>query len=792
MTPSDFSSTRGTPSKSSAPTLRLSSPWRDNDTITKILQEASNGAREDLKSDIDQCLQVVDRIPFYASESEANTDASLNRYQVIEILGIGGFGIVVRALDRQLQRDVAIKVLRPSLLRSKAIRSRFQLEAEALARCSVKGVVPIHGVGVCDEIPYIVMGLIQGPTLHALLKEQTEPWSPRMCARLLADVAKAVHGAHQKGFLHRDLKPSNVILAASSESIDCPWTPFVTDFGLAKDLQPNPDRERSFQSFDTPLIGTVKYMSPEQATGDMASIGIGSDIFTLGVILYEMLTLRCPFVGRSNFETVAQIVHMHEHSTRHWNPMIPRDLDAIVRKCLAKSVSQRYNSAGELAEDLERYLSGKPTHARPVGAFQASWRWARRNPALAAVSAVLLMTCAMGTPLLAILYSRNVLYSQKLEQSNRRSERSTQLAMQAMEDIRYAADEILRGVPQANEKRLELQQKAFSICQDLAEQRQYDDESLYRLSVLHHLVATAAGQNGEYELEFHHRRECIGILNRLAQKQPLNPKIQFDLFTSYFWFPQKDLELEAIRTHRMTALEHLKVARSLDPNNVDYEEAYAAILCRIGEIESSTDIDAAKEWLDQAIVVSNQLGNSNPQRPTYFKHAFCAKLQLARNDLSQQRWNEAVEQCDEAEKVFEKFQLRGDANDVLMKNMQLEWIRGHAYREIHPAKSIVYLRRHVNLTEKLEKQEKSYEQFRIDRVDSYVQMCALSLQLGKTVQAKNFLDLANSTWNLCERTESHASRLELLHQQLVQLDTEIRNQPNALGTDSTITINRSR
>jgi serine/threonine-protein kinase len=306
---------------------------------------------------------------------------SFGDYQLLAEIAHGGMGIVYRARQVSLGRLVAVKMIRSGQLATPAERLRFRTEAQAAAHLDHPNIVPVYEVGEEQGQPYFSMKLVEGSSLAQVVRNGQWPVGSaegaRSAAKLIATVARAVHYAHQRGILHRDLKPANILLDERGE-------PHVTDFGLAKRLQ---DDSRLTQS-GAPL-GTPSYMSPEQASGT-AELTTASDTYGLGAILYEGLTGRPPFQGATALETLQQVQRQEVPSLRLLCPQLPHDLDIICRKCVEKQPSQRYGSALALAEDLERWLRGEPIEARATGRVERTWRWCRRNPAVANLSALAL------------------------------------------------------------------------------------------------------------------------------------------------------------------------------------------------------------------------------------------------------------------------------------------------------------------------------------------------------------------------------------------------------------------
>lgn len=271
-------------------------------------------------------------------------------YELIEEVGRGGMGIVYRALQLSLNREVAVKMILRGQFASDADRERFQAEAEAAARLDHPGIVQVFEVSELDGQPYFSMKYVEGQTLSQLLAEG--PMSEKQAAKLLADVARAIHYAHRQGVLHRDLKPSNIM-------IDGEGQPHVTDFGLAKRVQEAESLTRTGA-----VLGTPAYMAPEQAAGARGEVGPGSDVFSLGTILYQMLTGRPPFQAASPVDTVLLLLEQDVVPPRVVNPRADRDLEMIALKCLQKPIDLRYDGAASLADDLEAYLNDEPIAVR--------------------------------------------------------------------------------------------------------------------------------------------------------------------------------------------------------------------------------------------------------------------------------------------------------------------------------------------------------------------------------------------------------------------------------------------
>ena len=305
----------------------------------------------------------------------------LGRFRLDRVVGRGGFGIVWKAWDSKLQRAIAIKIPRKKDLTEADMR-RFFLEAKSAARLKHPGIVAVHEYGQADGSPFIVTEFVNGLTLKAWCKQREV--TPKLAAKICKEIAVALHSAHQDGVIHRDIKPTNIL-------IDDEEHVHVTDFGLAKRV----DVESTIGS-DGAVFGTLAYMCPEQADGRGSDVNASSDVYSLGILLYEMLTNRVPFKGMSNEQMISQVLRAAPASPRKWNQTIPRDLETICLKAISKDPKDRYATAEALATDLEHFAQGEPIQARRISWGGKIWRWSKRNPKHCLAYAILLIALFSG------------------------------------------------------------------------------------------------------------------------------------------------------------------------------------------------------------------------------------------------------------------------------------------------------------------------------------------------------------------------------------------------------------
>jgi WD40 repeat protein len=307
-------------------------------------------------------------------------------YDVLRLVGRGGMGLVYQARQRSVDRLVAVKLLRDGAWADDKGRVRFRTEAEAIARLQHPNIVQLFEVGewrAADggpPLPFLALEFCAGGSLDTKL--DGTPWPAIKAARLVQTLAEAMHVVHQKGIIHRDLKPANVLLTEEA-------VPKITDFGLARKM------ETAGQTATGAILGTPSYMAPEQAGGDTRHLTPAADVYALGAILYELLTGRPPFQAPTMLETLQQVLTVEPVPPRQLQPGTPRDLETICLKCLHKEPVKRYADAAALAEDLRRFLAGEPIVARPIGTAGRLWRWSRRNPVVATLSATLLLLLAV-------------------------------------------------------------------------------------------------------------------------------------------------------------------------------------------------------------------------------------------------------------------------------------------------------------------------------------------------------------------------------------------------------------
>lgn len=403
-----------------------------------------------------------------AQQYQESMSKNFGKYELIDVIAKGGMGIVHKARDTKLNRTVALKMILSGQFADTAEVKRFYAEAEAAAKLRHPNIVAIHEFGEAAGQHFFSMDYIEGAALSDLVRENALP--PNEAAEMVKKIADAMHYAHSEKILHRDLKPSNILLGSDDE-------PMITDFGLAKQIE-----EHSQLTMSGTILGTPSYMPPEQASGHLEKVNVVSDVYSIGAILYELLTGRPPFRAANAVETLKQVLDTEPVAPRMLNPAVPVDLETICLKCLQKEQAVRYATAGDLGDELGRFLAGEPILARPIGLPSRVWRWCRRNPKIASLAALAVLGFAAAFTATAVGYVT--------------ASRALTRAEQSLNQLRVAINELytlvsetdLLNEPGMQPFRKKLLAKARDLYQETLKQ-QGDDPTIRReLATSHFLL----------------------------------------------------------------------------------------------------------------------------------------------------------------------------------------------------------------------------------------------------------------------------------------------------------------
>jgi serine/threonine protein kinase len=429
-------------------------------------------------------------------------------YEILNVLGRGGMGIVYKARDQNLGRIVAIKTIAEGQYATSDQRERFQSEAHAVARLRHPNIIAIYAVGEQENRPYLSLEFAEGGSLAQRLADK--PMAPREAAAQVEVLARAVHAAHQAGVVHRDLKPSNVLLTADG-------VPKVSDFGLAKLLDNDSGRTLSGQ-----VMGTPSYIAPEQAEGHSKQVGPAADTYAMGAILYHALTGRPPFLGESAIETLKLVTSTEVVAPRRLRPDVPRDLDTICLKCLEKTPGKRYATALDLAEDLGRFQRGEPILPRRIGPIRRFSKWTKRHPWQTASAAIGLIAVSA---IIGLTYRHNVQLSAEVKRTAAKAAEASRNYQEARNAIQAMLtklnDRRLAGSPRLIELRRDLQEDALAFYNQILVQNDSNDPIVRadtaRALLLKYALQHALGHGDQAENSV---RRAVRLVEGLRSEQP--------------------------------------------------------------------------------------------------------------------------------------------------------------------------------------------------------------------------------------------------------------------------------
>ncbi|MEM7454887.1 MAG: serine/threonine-protein kinase [Planctomycetota bacterium] len=529
-------------------------------------------------------------------------------YELLDEIARGAMGVVFKARQKSTNRRVALKMMLAGQLANDEEIRRFVAEAEAAANLEHPNIVPVYDAGEEKGYHFLAMGFVDGKSLADLKNE--EPLPLRRVCEIVAEICDAIQYAHENKIIHRDLKPANVLLTRDGQ-------PKVTDFGLAKHVEGSVEMTKSGQ-----IMGTPGYMPPEQASGRIGDIGTCSDVYSLGAVLYDLLTGRPPFRAGSVWETVAQVISGDPVSPRSLNSSVPKDLETICLKCLEKEPHRRYATAGDLRDEIQRFIDGKPILARPVPFWTRGIQWCRRKPLVAsliALATVFLISGTVVSTYFAVLAQER---AETAEEGFQTASEQSRLALSTLQTVIYNIQTKLEGFPQARELRRDLLLSVFDDLQEVSagyvDSATLDRDSAKVLDDLGALYIQVGSEvdRDVWKVSENVRRKAVEIYNGIVAEGAGEEELLFDAHQcalSYGNDAREYRDFERAVWGHGQAIEIAQQWLNLYPDELNAQvalmesrEALAEVFCKVGRL------DEAGVLLDEAVAGAEGLLEMDP------------------------------------------------------------------------------------------------------------------------------------------------------------------------------------
>ena len=591
-----------------------------------------------------------------ASADAGDSTGNGTRFRILRPHARGGLGEVSVAEDRELHREVALKEIQNRFVRDPSSRARFLLEAEITGGLEHPGIVPVYGLGSYpDGRPYYAMRFIKGDSLHETIRQFHSPEAAagrgplvrslefrRLLGRFI-DVCQAMEYAHSRGVLHRDLKPGNIMLGKYGETL-------VVDWGLARarGRQPSARPGEADEQTLVPhsgsgveatqmgaVIGTPAYMSPEQAAGRIDELDTTSDVYGLGATLYALLTGKPPIEGGHRDQALRRVEQGDIPSPRNVQPGVPKPLEAICRKAMARLPAERYASARELADEIEHWLADEPVTAHREPLWQRASRWLRKHQAIASTAAATLLLTLIAAGI--VVLQQNA-HAKVLAAQTRKAEAREAMAIDAVKQFRdaVAENEVLKGSPALHDLRKTLLKEPLKFFQKLRDELQQDNdtrpESLDRLGSAAFELGHLTYEIGDKQDALAAFQQALEIRQRLADENPTVTEYQSNLAASHHnigvLLSQTGKPDEALAVYQQALEIRQRLARE-NPTVTEYQSDLAGSHNNIGVLLSGTGKpDEALAAHQQALEIKQRLARENPTVNVYQ-----SRLALSHNNI---------------------------------------------------------------------------------------------------------------------------------------------------------------
>jgi tetratricopeptide (TPR) repeat protein/tRNA A-37 threonylcarbamoyl transferase component Bud32 len=592
----------------------------------------------------------------------------LARFQILRVLGRGAFGEVYQAYDSHLRREVALKVPRPEIFLTPMLRARFRQEARAAAGLDHPHIVPVYDAGEDGSTCFIASAYCPGVTLAEWLRRRSRPVAHKLAAELMVKLADAVEHAHNHGVLHRDLKPSNVLLdGPAKDGLDddaSALTPRITDFGLAKLVDLEPDAQsQAAATMSGVILGTPSYMAPEQADGRGASAGPAADVYSLGAILYEVLTGRPPLQGDSTFETLVLVKTQDPIPPSRLRPHLPRDLETICLKCLHKQPHARYASAKEMADDLRRFLAARPIIARPTPAYERAAKWVRRNPARATAAGALIIAAVAFA---VVISAANIGLKRERDRAEARRKEAVANLSKAREAVdrllTRVSEERLRDIPHVEPIQRALLEDALEFYKDLARQSHGDPEILFEAGRAYRRVGKTYLWLGRDRESERHLNESLAIQTRLANAFPnvaVYRQEQAGAHLDLGKLARTQDQADKAISELDTAVASFRKLADADPTAAQYRAELAAAYNTRGMVNAEQNRPKeSEEDYQRGLALLDELARQSPDALKFRANAAVIRNNVAATMLESRRFAEAESMYRKNLELWETFSAR--------------------------------------------------------------------------------------------------------------------------------------